>query len=287
MTGKVFGFRGFGLSWLVIAAAIAVTLAQTTTDWPINGGVDNIRYSALTNINRDNVSKLQVAWIYDSHDSFKGSEMQSNPVVVDGVLYATTPTLKVIAVDAATGREVWKSDPSGGAALAPASGIAVSPSTRTACSSATAASGRWTGRPARRSSRSARMAASICVKDWISRGKTERQREHSGVVFEDLLIMGSSITETLPGSPGHIPLRHNTGKVRWIFHPILNLASSDTTRGQRTPIARRRCERMGGRDSGQKAGMVLPPPDRRRSISTASRGTATTCSPTASWPSTR
>ena len=42
--------------------------------------------------------------------------MQSNPIVVGGVLYATTPTLKVVAVDAATGRELWKFDPSGGAA---------------------------------------------------------------------------------------------------------------------------------------------------------------------------
>ena len=81
----------------------------------MNGGVDNIRYSPLTQINRENVARLAVAWTYDSHDAFKGSEMQSNPVVVDGVLYVTTPTLKVVAVDAATGREIWKFDPSGGA----------------------------------------------------------------------------------------------------------------------------------------------------------------------------
>src|SRR5262249_27982147 len=84
--------------------------------WPVNGGVDNIRYSSLTQISRDNVSKLKVVWTYDSHDAFKGSEMQSNPIVVDGVLYATTPTLKVVALDAATGREIWRFDPSGGAA---------------------------------------------------------------------------------------------------------------------------------------------------------------------------
>ena len=80
--------RGFWIASLIVAAAFAVTPAQTSTDWPINGGVDNIRYSPLTQINRDNVSKLQAAWTYDSHDAFKGSEMQSNPVVVDGVLYA-------------------------------------------------------------------------------------------------------------------------------------------------------------------------------------------------------
>src|SRR4051812_45698679 len=81
----------------------------------MHGGVDNIRYSPLAQVTRDNVAQLQVAWTYDSGDAFKGSEMQSNPIVADGVLYATTPTLKVVAVDAATGRELWKFDPSGGA----------------------------------------------------------------------------------------------------------------------------------------------------------------------------
>jgi quinoprotein glucose dehydrogenase len=93
-----------GLLPLASAAAIAV---GANADWPINGGPGNARYSPLTQIDRRNVTALQVAWTYDSHDAFTGSEMQSNAVVVDGVLYATTPTLKVIAVDAATGRELW------------------------------------------------------------------------------------------------------------------------------------------------------------------------------------
>ncbi|HEY6212802.1 MAG TPA: PQQ-binding-like beta-propeller repeat protein, partial [Vicinamibacterales bacterium] len=103
-------------SLLLTGAAIA--FGRGDVEWPTNGGVDNIRYSPLTQINRANVSTLKVAWTYDSHDAFKGSEMQSNPIVVDGVLYATTPTLKVVAIDAATGREIWKFDPSGGVASA-------------------------------------------------------------------------------------------------------------------------------------------------------------------------
>src|SRR6185312_11897298 len=78
------------------------------------GGPGNARYSPLTQIDRRNVKALQVAWTYDSHDAFAGSEMQSNAIVVGGVLYATTPTLKVVALDAATGREIWKFDPGGG-----------------------------------------------------------------------------------------------------------------------------------------------------------------------------
>src|SRR5204862_5604256 len=98
-----------------LGSALALYAAAAgDAGWSVNGGIDNIRYSPLTQINRGNVSQLQVAWTYDSHDAFKGSEMQSNPIVVDGVLYATTPTLKVVAVNAATGRETWKFDPSGG-----------------------------------------------------------------------------------------------------------------------------------------------------------------------------
>ena len=72
---------------LALVVLMAYGPAQPTpgpdTEWPMHGGVDNIRYSPLAQINRDNVGKLQVAWTYDSHDAFKGSEMQSNPMVVD------------------------------------------------------------------------------------------------------------------------------------------------------------------------------------------------------------
>jgi quinoprotein glucose dehydrogenase len=88
----------------VLLLTAAAAASASSADWPMHGGLDNIRYSALTQITRENVSKLRVAWTYDSHDAFKGSEMQSNPVVVDGVLYATTPTLKVVALAAAAGR---------------------------------------------------------------------------------------------------------------------------------------------------------------------------------------
>src|SRR3954462_3303690 len=106
------------MRFVTLAAVATLSLsaaAATDVDWPMHGGIDNIRYSSLTQINRSNVSRLQVAWTYDSHDAFKGSEMQSNPIVVDGGLYATTPTPQVVALAADSGRELWKFDPSGGA----------------------------------------------------------------------------------------------------------------------------------------------------------------------------
>jgi quinoprotein glucose dehydrogenase len=81
-------------------------------DWPHYGGrPDLTRYSPLTQITPANVRTLKVAWTYDTHDAFKGSEMQCQPVVAHGVLYATSPKLRVFALNGATGAEIWSLDP--------------------------------------------------------------------------------------------------------------------------------------------------------------------------------
>src|SRR4029078_6708744 len=58
--------------------------------------------------------RLKVAWTYESHDEFKGSEMQANPIVVDGGMFVATPKLRVVALDATTGKELWSFDANGG-----------------------------------------------------------------------------------------------------------------------------------------------------------------------------
>src|SRR5438093_1144662 len=71
-------------------------------DWTVYGGdPGSIHYSALDQINRSNIRKLRVAWSYDTGDAFPGSQMECNPVIVNGTLFATTPKLRVIALDAA------------------------------------------------------------------------------------------------------------------------------------------------------------------------------------------
>ena len=100
---------------LVFPALLAITLNAQNRSWSTyGGGLDNTHYSALTQINRENVAKLKVAWTFDTGDAFKGSEMECNPIVVDGVLYATTPKLKVIALNAANGQLKWTFDPNQG-----------------------------------------------------------------------------------------------------------------------------------------------------------------------------
>lgn len=69
------------------------------------GGPTSNRFSALTQINRQNVAKLEVAWTYRSGE--KGN-VQCNPIIVDGVMFAPTAGGQLVAVDAGTGRELWR-----------------------------------------------------------------------------------------------------------------------------------------------------------------------------------
>src|SRR4028118_1134160 len=71
------------------------------------------RYSTLNGINKQNVNQLKVSWTYRSGDFSQAlkTTIECNPVIVDGILYASTPTLKLVALNAATGKEIWRYDP--------------------------------------------------------------------------------------------------------------------------------------------------------------------------------
>lgn len=89
-----------------------------TSDWPhVGQSIGGQRYSPLTQINRDNVAGLQVAWTYHSGDFSTGTDqhgptaLQVSPLVVDDRLYFCTPFNRVIALDPETGVEQWSHDP--------------------------------------------------------------------------------------------------------------------------------------------------------------------------------
>lgn len=92
----------------VCCCCSSVTLGQNV-DWSTYLG-DKARslYSSLDQINRQNVTRLKIAWTYETGDQ---AEYQANNLIVDGVLYTPTATRKVVALDAATGKEIWKWDP--------------------------------------------------------------------------------------------------------------------------------------------------------------------------------
>lgn len=206
-----------------ILASVAV--AQTkAVNWPVNGGDnEHTHFTTLSQISPTNVARLKVAWTYETHDEFSGSEMQANPIVIDGVLYATTPKLQVFALDAATGKEIWKFDPNNGAP--PTSRIrhrgVVVTGDRVIFNyrNRLYALDRATGKP----------IPSFGTNGWVDlRAGLDRPVEglsvsasSPGVVFEDVLIIGSSVPEALPSAPGDIRAYDiKTGALRWSFHTI-------------------------------------------------------------------
>lgn len=93
---------------------IAPEQQQQYVQWNNYGGdKGSSAFSLLDQINRSNVDELEVAWIYhtgDVREDGRGT-MECNPIIVDGIVYMTTPALKVIAIDGATGELVWSFDP--------------------------------------------------------------------------------------------------------------------------------------------------------------------------------
>lgn len=210
------------MRWIAAAMALAPLWAQQQ-DWSAyGGGPANIRYSKLAQIDRRNVSRLKVAWTFDTGDMFPGSEMQCNPLVVDGVMYATTPRLRVIALDAATGALRWSFDPNGGKKAGKMRNRGVTYWERRIFFTA----GHFlysldaaTGKPVE----SFGERGLVDLREGLGR-KPEAitiSATTPGSVYKDLLILGSLTAETLPSAPGHIRAYDmRTGKIRWTFHTI-------------------------------------------------------------------
>ncbi len=103
---------------VMLASAGARGQSAGNAEWA-NYGNDpgGMRYSALTQINRENVASLKVAWTFHTGDISDGSQgrrrsgFESTPILVDGTLYVTTPFNRVIALDPETGKQRWAYDP--------------------------------------------------------------------------------------------------------------------------------------------------------------------------------
>ena len=128
LAGSSHGIRGGALPQPMMAPAAAQTVQGIAVgaDWPAFGGTFHaLRYSPLGQINRDNVAKLEKAWSYHSADlpeEPKGDAPpdeyapETTPIKIGQSLYLCTPTNIIVALDAATGKEIWRHDPQVGKA---------------------------------------------------------------------------------------------------------------------------------------------------------------------------
>ena len=214
--------------------AVSACVSQTapspiaSTDWKTTGGdPGNSRSSALDQINRQNVGSLHVAWTYHTGDAPAGnSQIQATPIVVNGVLYTTTPALAVVALRADSGQLIWRFDPfrnrnrqshANRGVVYWASGserrIFFSAGRRLYALDAA------TGRPVPTFGDSGWVDLSAGLSRDI--GQSYIVATSPGVVFEDLLIQGTRVGEEEGSAPGEIRAYDaRTGQIRWTFHTI-------------------------------------------------------------------
>lgn len=201
--------------------------AESETNWEFYlGSPGNTHYSALAQINVNNISNLQQLWSYDTKE--KGG-LETTPLMIDGVLYAYTPKQEVIALDAVTGALRWIFDSQKEFAAEKVE------------SRAERSLAYW------RDGNNRRIFAGISKYVYAldpATGKVIRSfgeggridlRENlrgapklqsvsitsPGVVYKDLIILGDATPESLPAPPGDIRAYDvHSGKVRWTFHTI-------------------------------------------------------------------
>ena len=222
-------YQGSKTLWTTIAvtgmlSTIAlgrVATGQKTVDWPAyNGGVDGDHYSKLAQINRTNVHKLQPAWRYDTGES---GQLQTNPLIVGRTLFGYTPTQKVIALDAATGKLKWKFD-SGVGGTQPARGFAYWTNGKEKRLFAGVMNFLYcldaeTGQPIASFGEDGR----IDLRKGLGRDYETQSvvLTSPGIIFRDLIIVGGRNPETHPAPPGYIRAYDvHTGQLRWVFHTI-------------------------------------------------------------------
>jgi quinoprotein glucose dehydrogenase len=187
-------------------------------------------YSTLDQVTSANVMKLEAAWTFRAGgvDPNNRSQIQCNPLVVDGVLYGTTPDLQLFALDAELGKELWRFNP------ASDKGISKSGVNRGVVF--------WADGPDRRilyandhflhaiDAKTGRRIptfgteGSVDLKGDLGRDVSglSLQVTTPGVVFRDLLIMGMRLGEgPAPAAPGHIRAYNvRSGKLAWRFNTI-------------------------------------------------------------------
>src|SRR6201996_2617705 len=219
-----------GCRFSVLLTLCLSTLVHAQSDpwrtWKGVGGSDNIHYSTLDQINREKVRSLKVAWQFDSGDQHPKSEMECNPIVVEGVMYATTPNGDVVALDAATGKLQWRFDANEGLKnigkvrnrgvtyWSEGNDRRIFVGIRQYLYSLDAKTGKPVAAFGDKGRIDLRAGLGRDPLNWVT-------MTSPAAVYKDVVIVGGAMSEVLPASPGDIrAFDAHTGQLRWSFHTI-------------------------------------------------------------------
>lgn len=218
------------LLYVVIAACCSCkNQSPDYSNWSSYRGDDGITaYSGLSQINTENVAQLQVAWSYRTNDTIGNSSMQCNPLIIDGIFYGVSPRQKTFALEAATGKLLWKFDPFEGnnKYSGVSRGLAyyengdekklfVSASYKLYSIDA------QTGKQDMNFGDSGFVDLRKGIRNDADIEKYAVQNTSPGVVYKDMIIVGSSMGETYTDVPGNIRAYDvHSGEPRWVFNTV-------------------------------------------------------------------
>jgi glucose dehydrogenase len=195
--------------------------APHTTWSDYGGGADASQYSALKQINRSNVSTLQIAWTYPTGDP---GNYLFNPVVVDGVMYLLAKNNSIVALNATTGKEIWvHENPKGRLTNR---GINYWESKDRSERRLLYSNSQFlqsidavTGEPISSFGTGGRVDLRVGLDRDPS--KINVQSATPGRIFENLIILGSATNQEYDSAPGDIrAFDVRSGKLAWTFHTV-------------------------------------------------------------------
>ncbi|HEY1765349.1 MAG TPA: PQQ-binding-like beta-propeller repeat protein [Opitutaceae bacterium] len=213
------------LAATVLLLAAPAVRAGASDDWPVYlGDKAASHYSNLSQISAENVGQLSIAWTWSGGDKRPdSSQIQCNPLEIGGVLYCTSAAMKLVALDAATGRELWRFVPQ------EASGVNRGLAYWRDGDDARILYGndRWlhaidakTGKPID----SFGDHGQVDLSQDLGRDVTGLaiQMNTPGVIYKNYIIVSTRCGEGPgPAAPGHVRAYDiRTGKLAWIFHAI-------------------------------------------------------------------
>lgn len=198
------------------------------TTWEVyRGDKGSTGYSALEQINKSNLDKIKVAWTYHTGDAREGnrSTVECNPIIANGRMYVTSAGLKLVSLDPASGKELWKFDPFAGSEPTGVNrGVTY-----------------WEDGADKRIFFSAGIYLYALNADngalitaFGDSGKVDLRKglgrdyenlavwaPSPGIIYKDLLIQGTALGEGYDAAPGFVRAYSvRDGKIRWTFNTI-------------------------------------------------------------------
>ncbi|WP_071781081.1 PQQ-binding-like beta-propeller repeat protein [Adhaeribacter aquaticus] len=204
-------------------------ITDTDRTWSIyKADAASSSYSKLKQINLKNVNQLTVAWSFpfqDAPEGSRGARSECNPIIIDGVLYATSARHRVYALNASTGDQIWTFDPFNGAQGGGVNrGVTYWEKGEDKRILFTAGDNLFAV-----DARTGKLILSFGKEGKISLNEGMRDPAESisviptspGIIYEDYIIIGSEVSELYGAQPGYIRAYNvKTGQLEWTFHTV-------------------------------------------------------------------